>query len=65
MALIKAAKIEIGTFGYDDPGSDYGYGSTIHINFEPTRERADYWGDEAWKHRLSAEKWDELSRDTA
>jgi hypothetical protein len=33
MSLLKAAKIEIGTYGYDDPGSDYGYGSEIHINF--------------------------------
>lgn len=31
--LFAAAKIEIGTYGYDDPGSDYGYGRTIHINF--------------------------------
>jgi len=30
---INAAKIHIGTYGYDDPGSDYGYGRTIHINF--------------------------------
>ena len=31
--LMKTAKIEIDTYGYDDPGSDYGYGSKIHINF--------------------------------
>ena len=31
--LFDAAKIEIGTYGYDDPGSDYGFGRTIHINF--------------------------------
>lgn len=31
--LINANDIKIGTYGYDDPGSDYGYGSTIHINF--------------------------------
>lgn len=30
--LIKANNIEIGTYGYDDPGSDYGYGSKININ---------------------------------
>lgn len=24
---------EIGTYGYDSPGSDYGYGRTIHIEF--------------------------------
>ena len=29
MALLNTAKIEIGTYGYDDPGSDYGYGKTI------------------------------------
>jgi hypothetical protein len=33
MNLLKAAKIDIDTYGYDDPGSDYGYGSKIHINF--------------------------------
>jgi hypothetical protein len=33
MALIKAAEIEIGTYGYDDPGSDYGFGSMINISF--------------------------------
>ena len=31
--LFRAAKIEIGTYGYDDPGSDYGHGSKIHLNF--------------------------------
>ena len=31
--LISDANIEIGTYGYDDPGSDYGYGSTINISF--------------------------------
>ncbi len=30
--LIKdAGDIEIGTYGYDDPGSDYGYGSKLSI----------------------------------
>lgn len=28
-------KIEIGTYGYDDPGSDYGYGRKIHLGFDP------------------------------
>lgn len=32
--IIRAAKIEIGSYGYDDPGSDYGHGRCIHINFE-------------------------------
>ena len=27
----------IGTYGYDDPGSDYGHGRTIHINFNRPR----------------------------
>jgi hypothetical protein len=31
--LLNAAKIEIDTYGYDDPGSDYGFGSKIHIHF--------------------------------
>jgi len=31
--LIRDAKIEIGTHGYDDPGSDCGYGSKINISF--------------------------------
>ncbi len=35
--LFAAAKIEIGTFGYDDPGADYGSGRTIHINFEASQ----------------------------
>ncbi len=38
-ALFKAAKIEIGSYGYDDPGSDYGFGSKIHFNFDPVQER--------------------------
>lgn len=59
-ALIKAAKIEIGTYGYDDPGSDYGHGSTINISFGPCREQADNWGPDAWRHHLDAQKWDEL-----
>jgi hypothetical protein len=31
--LFKANKIQIGTYGYNDPGSDYGYGSKINIEF--------------------------------
>jgi hypothetical protein len=31
--LIADANIEIGTYGYDDPGSDYGFGSKINITF--------------------------------
>lgn len=58
--LIAAAKIEIGTYGYDDPGSDYGFGKTININFEDCREKADSYGNEGWRQRLSAEDWDRL-----
>jgi hypothetical protein len=32
-ALIKAAGIDVGTYGYNDPGSDYGFGSKINITF--------------------------------
>ena len=60
MQLIAAAKIEIGTYGYDDPGSDYGFGKTINVSFADTREKADSYGDEAWRQRLSAEDWDKL-----
>ena len=60
MALIAAAKIEIGTYGYDDPGSDYGFGKTINVSFEDCREKNDSHGDEAWRHHLSAEDWDKL-----
>ena len=60
MALIAAAKIEIGTYGYDDPGSDYGYGKTINIGFAAYREKADGHGPESWRQRLSAEDWDTL-----
>lgn len=38
MQLLAAAKIEIGTYGYDDPGSDYGYGKKISINFDSLRD---------------------------
>lgn len=37
-ALFKAANITIGTYGYDDPGSDYGFGSKMHLNFEQCRD---------------------------
>ncbi len=59
-SLIASADIKIGTYGYDDPGSDYGYDSTININFADCRETADYYGDGAWRHNLSAEDWDAL-----
>lgn len=31
--LFAAKGIKIGTYGYDDPSSDYGFGSTIHWGF--------------------------------
>jgi len=36
--LIRKASIQIGTYGYDDPGSDYGFGSKMHLNFEQCRD---------------------------
>lgn len=36
--LFKASQITIGTYGYDDPGSDYGFGSKMHLNFEQCRD---------------------------
>jgi len=38
-ALLGAAGLakEIGTYGYDDPGSDYGYGNRCSINFNRCR----------------------------
>ena len=59
-AVINASKITIDTYGYDDPGSDYGHGSKIHIDFDGWREQAETWGDDAWKHNLSIEDWDTL-----
>lgn len=39
--LMDAAKLSghIGTYGYDDPGSDYGYGRECHISFNAARYR--------------------------
>ena len=62
LLLNSKAETKVGTYGYDDPGSDYGYGQCIHINFDHCREQADYHGPEAWKHHLDAAKWDELQR---
>jgi hypothetical protein len=31
--VMDAFREEIGTYGYDDPGSDYGYGSKINFSF--------------------------------
>lgn len=62
MELLTVAKIDIGTYGYDDPGSDYGFGKKINISFDPCREKADHWGNEAWKHHLGREEWDALQQ---
>jgi hypothetical protein len=41
MEQLRAAHIQIGTYGYDDPGSDYGCGSMINISFEaPAADQA-------------------------
>ena len=37
--MFEIAKIDIGTYGYDDPGSDYGYGREINFEFEPCLEQ--------------------------
>lgn len=40
MRLIAVAGIKIGTYGTPgDMGADYGWGSKIHVNFEPCRDR--------------------------
>jgi hypothetical protein len=36
--LFAAAGIRIGTYGYDDPGSDYGHGHKMHLNFGRCRD---------------------------
>ena len=64
-SIIRENKISIDSYGYDDPGSDYGHGSKIHIGFDAYREQADTWSDDAWKHNLSAADWDHLYTDGA
>lgn len=39
--LLAAGKIEIGTYGYDDPGSDYGFGKQRIVTFEPCLEKTE------------------------
>ena len=36
--IIRAAQIAVPTYGYDDPGSDYGFGNCLHINFEECQD---------------------------
>lgn len=48
--MFKRDGIEIGTYGYDDPGSDYGYGSTIHFNFQPCQFQTEH------ESRMATEK---------
>jgi hypothetical protein len=64
-SLISSAKINVGTYGYDDPGSDYGFGSKIHIDFDACRETADGFGPDAWKQHMSAEDWDAMQKEVA
>ena len=45
--LFEKANIKIGTYGYNDPGSDYGYGSKIHINFNECTYQGPYDRDPA------------------
>jgi hypothetical protein len=53
MAIICENNIEIGTYGYDDPGSDYGFGSKILISFDaPTKCDAYDWVVESDRDRL-------------
>lgn len=35
--------IKIDTYGYDDPGSDYGYGKKIHLEMNTDLETAADW----------------------
>ena len=52
--LFEKAKIEIGTYGYDDPGSDYGYGKEIHINFNECIYKGPYDRDPARTAQVTA-----------
>lgn len=36
--LFKAAGVTFGTYGYDSPGSDYGFGSCMHLDFDQCRD---------------------------
>jgi len=42
--LLNAAGLgkQIDTYGYDDPGSDYGFGRKIHFNFGSVLEK-EFW----------------------
>jgi hypothetical protein len=40
MGLLTKAGAEFGTYGYDDPGSDYGCGKEIIISFHAPHEQA-------------------------
>jgi hypothetical protein len=45
--MFDQAGISIGTYGYDDPGSDYGYGKEIHFGFLPCLYDGPYERDPA------------------
>jgi hypothetical protein len=40
MKIVNATGAKIGTYGYDDPGSDYGFGSEILFELEEPQPRA-------------------------
>jgi hypothetical protein len=43
--LFAVSKIEIDTYGYDDPGSDYGFGKKIHLGFNELQYSGPYETD--------------------
>lgn len=51
-ALFKANNISIGTYGYDDPGSDYGHGSKMHLDFDRCLDEFETGERVAWAGRL-------------
>lgn len=52
--LFAANNIVIDTYGYDDPGSDYGYGKKIHLDFEPLVYQGPYERDPGFAMRSEA-----------
>lgn len=58
MQLLSKANVYIGTYGCED--GDYGHGKEISISFSACREKADGYGDEAYKQHLSAADWDAM-----
>jgi hypothetical protein len=51
--LFDASGIKIDTYGYDDPGSDYGYGRKIHFEFNRIERPAhEQWTPESARARV-------------